>query len=209
MKRALLPLLPLLAKGRRGACPPRAPLSGVPDAIHVEFTKLDGYARRPIAHICGCVLELPSTYDTYAEFRTEFTNILAAGRWQNDIIWIVFKRNWDEWTWSFYLFIYPRCCLIRFVVEKPLCSLLNEAFFVPRLSYWYCHIINLKSRLRWWDILTQRPGGGNGLSSPSVFEMDHRVRWGRGVLINFLYRRVRANISGPNYLRPSIFGVCG
>lgn len=56
------------------------------DSIHVEFTKLDGYARRPIAHICGCILELPSTYDTYAEFRTEFSNILAAGRWQNDII---------------------------------------------------------------------------------------------------------------------------
>ena len=56
------------------------------DAIHVEFAKLDGYARRPIAHICGCVLELLSTYDTYAEFSTEFTNILVAGRWQNDII---------------------------------------------------------------------------------------------------------------------------
>ena len=33
MKRALLPPLPLLAKGRRGACPPAPPLSGVPGYV--------------------------------------------------------------------------------------------------------------------------------------------------------------------------------
>ena len=29
--------------------------------IVVEFSTLEGLARRPIAHTCGCVLELPST----------------------------------------------------------------------------------------------------------------------------------------------------
>lgn len=54
--------------------------------IHVQFTVLDGIARRPIAHTCGSVLELPSTYDEYAEFRPEFSNVLAKGKWQNDIM---------------------------------------------------------------------------------------------------------------------------
>lgn len=54
--------------------------------IHVQFTELDGIARRPIAHTCGCVLELPSTYDEYTEFRAEFSNVLAKEKWQNDIM---------------------------------------------------------------------------------------------------------------------------
>ena len=56
------------------------------ESIKISFTKLDGLARRPIAHTCGCVLELPSTYDTYADFRGEFTNILTKEKWQNDIM---------------------------------------------------------------------------------------------------------------------------
>ena len=32
--------------------------------IQVDFTKLEGFQRRPIAHVCGCVVELPSTYDS-------------------------------------------------------------------------------------------------------------------------------------------------
>ena len=54
--------------------------------IQIEFTKLEGLGRRPIAHTCGCVLEIPSTYDSYAEFRAEFTNVLAKEKWQNDIM---------------------------------------------------------------------------------------------------------------------------
>lgn len=54
--------------------------------IHVQFTELDGIARRPIAHTCGSVLELPSTYDEYTEFRPEFSNVLAKEKWQNDIM---------------------------------------------------------------------------------------------------------------------------
>ena len=56
------------------------------ESIQVEFTKLEGLERRPIAHTCGCVLELPSTYDLYTEFRAEFSNVLAKEKWQNDIM---------------------------------------------------------------------------------------------------------------------------
>ena len=50
--------------------------------IQIEFTKLEGLGRRLIAHTCGCVLEIASTYDFYAEF----TNVLAKEKWQNDIM---------------------------------------------------------------------------------------------------------------------------
>ena len=46
-------------------------------SISVQFLTLDGLARRPIAHTCGSVLELPSTYNTFPEVREEFNNILA------------------------------------------------------------------------------------------------------------------------------------
>lgn len=54
--------------------------------ISVQFSALDGFARRPIAHTCGSLLELPSTYNTYPELREEFSNILAKKMWQNDIV---------------------------------------------------------------------------------------------------------------------------
>jgi len=53
--------------------------------ISVQFSSLDGLARRPIAHTCGSVLEPPSTYNTFPELREEFNNILAKSKWQNDI----------------------------------------------------------------------------------------------------------------------------
>ena len=54
--------------------------------IHVDFTKLEGFERRPIAHTCGCVLQLPCSYNSYTELRTECTNVLAKRKWQNDIL---------------------------------------------------------------------------------------------------------------------------
>ena len=54
--------------------------------INIDFKKLEGLGRCPIAPTCGCVLELPSTYDSYAEFRAEFTIVLAKEKWQNDIM---------------------------------------------------------------------------------------------------------------------------
>ncbi|KAL5020386.1 hypothetical protein ScPMuIL_003278 [Solemya velum] len=46
--------------------------------IIVEFVDLSGVQRRPIAHTCGNVLELPHTYDSYEEFQTEFRNLLLS-----------------------------------------------------------------------------------------------------------------------------------
>lgn len=46
------------------------------DKIDIMFTSTDGLARRPIAHTCGPVLELPWTYASYPELRTAFDNIL-------------------------------------------------------------------------------------------------------------------------------------
>jgi len=60
--------------------------------ISVQFSSLDGLARRPIAHTCGSVLELPSTYNTFPELREEFNNILAKSKWQNDI-WALLEHS--------------------------------------------------------------------------------------------------------------------
>ena len=45
--------------------------------ISVAFNSLSGFARRPIAHTCACILELPLTYTTYLEFEGEFNAILS------------------------------------------------------------------------------------------------------------------------------------
>ena len=43
--------------------------------IKVEFNALSGFGRRPIAHTCDCVLELPITYLNYDDFYGEFKAI--------------------------------------------------------------------------------------------------------------------------------------
>nr|XP_020512189.1 uncharacterized protein LOC110001097 isoform X4 [Labrus bergylta] len=53
--------------------------------IEVLFTPLEGLARRPVAHTCGPVLELPSTYNFYPELRVEMENILASNSFTMDI----------------------------------------------------------------------------------------------------------------------------
>ena len=52
--------------------------------ITVSFNSLSGAARRPIAHTCGCELELSSSYLSYLEFEEEFNFILSN----------------DEYTWD-------------------------------------------------------------------------------------------------------------
>lgn len=52
----------------------------------VISTKLDRLERRPIVHTCGCVLEMPCTYNSHTEFRAELANVLAKGKWENDIM---------------------------------------------------------------------------------------------------------------------------
>jgi len=45
--------------------------------ISVVFNSLSVLARRPIAYTCDCILELLSSYLSYADFKDEFTAVLA------------------------------------------------------------------------------------------------------------------------------------
>lgn len=55
------------------------------ESIRISFTDLDGAARRPIAHTCGLVLELPTTYASFPEFRQEMNSIFSSQYWNIDI----------------------------------------------------------------------------------------------------------------------------
>ena len=44
----------------------------ITNKLEVAFTKLEGVGCRPIAHTCGPVLELPSTYANFVELREQF-----------------------------------------------------------------------------------------------------------------------------------------
>ncbi|PFX15053.1 hypothetical protein AWC38_SpisGene20754 [Stylophora pistillata] len=57
--------------------------------IEVTFIKYEGFSARPIAHTCGPLLEIPSTYTNYVELRKDLTNILNRELWEMDI----FERN--------------------------------------------------------------------------------------------------------------------
>lgn len=54
--------------------------------LQVIFNQLENASRRPIAHTCSCILEIPSTYTSFPELREDFTNILNANDWEMDII---------------------------------------------------------------------------------------------------------------------------
>ena len=55
--------------------------------LEVSFTQLNGLARRPIAHTCGLLLEMPSTYQCYNELVEEFSAILQEkSAWSFDIV---------------------------------------------------------------------------------------------------------------------------
>ncbi|XP_022178992.1 uncharacterized protein LOC111039706 [Myzus persicae] len=54
--------------------------------IKVEFTNVVGLARAPVAHTCSGVLELPSKYEYFADFRKELNSILASNIWVMDIL---------------------------------------------------------------------------------------------------------------------------
>ena len=57
------------------------------DRIEVAFTTLEGTARRPIAHTCGPLLEIPSTYQSYNELSEEFSELLQQrDSWQFNIV---------------------------------------------------------------------------------------------------------------------------
>ena len=48
------------------------------DRIAVEFVACSTIARRTIVHTCAPMMELPSSYASYYEFREEMQNILIA-----------------------------------------------------------------------------------------------------------------------------------
>ena len=55
--------------------------------IEITFTMPESeYARQPVAHTCGPVLELPCTYRNFPELRSEFSNILKCSYWEMDIV---------------------------------------------------------------------------------------------------------------------------
>ncbi|CAB3991128.1 Werner syndrome ATP-dependent helicase-like 1 [Paramuricea clavata] len=59
----------------------------VTEQIKVNFVAAQGFARRPIAHTCAPLLELPSTYQCYNDLAEEFSNILADKlSWAFDIV---------------------------------------------------------------------------------------------------------------------------
>ena len=59
----------------------------LPQRLEVSFTSMDGLARRPIAHTCGPLLELPKTYRSYSELAEELTSLLREhGAWGFNIV---------------------------------------------------------------------------------------------------------------------------
>jgi len=57
------------------------------ECLEVSFTSMDGYLRRPIAHTCGPLLELPRTYRSYSKLAEEFTSLLwEKGAWRFNIV---------------------------------------------------------------------------------------------------------------------------
>ena len=54
--------------------------------IYVRFiTPLSSFARNPVAHTCGCVLEVPNTYSSLIEMTEEFNLVLESNVWVMDI----------------------------------------------------------------------------------------------------------------------------
>ena len=55
--------------------------------IAVKFEACSTIARRPIVHTCAPMMELPSSYASYCEFREKMQNIInACDNWGIDII---------------------------------------------------------------------------------------------------------------------------
>ncbi|XP_051560585.1 uncharacterized protein LOC127444946 [Myxocyprinus asiaticus] len=56
------------------------------DQIKVSFNAESGLSRRPVAHTCGATLDLPYTYSSYPDLRTDFDNILSSDYIEMDIL---------------------------------------------------------------------------------------------------------------------------
>ena len=55
--------------------------------VTVEFFESSGFTRSPIAHTCGRVSKVPSTYENCPSIRCEFNNLLSSKIWVMDIVW--------------------------------------------------------------------------------------------------------------------------
>ena len=57
------------------------------ESIEVTFNLQDGLLRRPVAHNCGPVLSIPSTYTSYNELSEEFSHIFGqVASWAFNIV---------------------------------------------------------------------------------------------------------------------------
>ncbi|XP_056283226.1 uncharacterized protein LOC130201972 [Pseudoliparis swirei] len=54
--------------------------------IIIDFTLIQGFQRRPVAHTCGCVLKLSVHYDSSPDFSSEMNKVLESNVWVMDII---------------------------------------------------------------------------------------------------------------------------
>ncbi|XP_069045208.1 uncharacterized protein [Lepisosteus oculatus] len=54
--------------------------------VTVDFTHMQGFERRPMAHTCGCYLRVSIHYDSYPDFRCEMNKILESNIWVMDIV---------------------------------------------------------------------------------------------------------------------------
>eukprot|EP00794_Sanderia_malayensis_P020825 gene20825-22869_t len=54
--------------------------------LEISFIRSEGLGSRSIAHTCGPLLELPSTYTNFVDLRKEFNNILVKDDWNIDIM---------------------------------------------------------------------------------------------------------------------------
>lgn len=46
--------------------------------IQVKIVDMEGISRRPIAHTCGKVLDIPKAYESYTVFRSEMNAVLTS-----------------------------------------------------------------------------------------------------------------------------------
>ena len=52
--------------------------------IQVKIVDLEGVARRPVAHPCGRVFDLPRMYESYHIFKSEMNAMLNSNIWVMD-----------------------------------------------------------------------------------------------------------------------------
>ena len=56
------------------------------EKITISLNTLEGAVRRPVAHTCGAVLDLPTTYPSFPLFREEWNSVLSSEYWDIDFL---------------------------------------------------------------------------------------------------------------------------